>query len=78
MKKLHRSRTDKVLAGLLGGIGEYFNLDPVWIRFVFIIVLIFSEIWPAVVVYIIGYIMVPQAPDFEVVSSTEEKHEEHI
>lgn len=31
-KKLYKSNTNKVIAGVCGGIGEYFNVDPTWIR----------------------------------------------
>ncbi len=31
-KKLYRSSTDKVFAGVCGGLGVYFNIDPTWIR----------------------------------------------
>jgi predicted transcriptional regulator len=32
MKKLYKSKNDKVLSGLIGGLGEYFDVDPVLIR----------------------------------------------
>jgi phage shock protein C len=37
MKKLYRSRKDKVLFGVCGGIGEYFDVDPILIRIIFIL-----------------------------------------
>ena len=37
-KKLYRSRSNKVLAGVCGGIGEYFNIDPIIIRILAIII----------------------------------------
>jgi phage shock protein PspC (stress-responsive transcriptional regulator) len=67
MKRLYRSRKEKVLAGILGGIAEYFEADPVLIRLIFIALLIFSGVIPAVIVYIIGYFIVPLASDIEVV-----------
>jgi phage shock protein C len=36
MKKLYRSRKNKVLMGVCGGIGEYFEIDPVIIRIIFV------------------------------------------
>jgi phage shock protein C len=35
-KKLYRSRTEKIIAGVCGGLGEYFNLDPLIFRVIFI------------------------------------------
>lgn len=63
MKKLYRSRTNKTITGLLGGIGEYLNVDPVIVRIVFILLLIVSGIWPAVLVYLIAWLVVPLPPE---------------
>ena len=37
MKKLHKSSTQKVICGVCGGIGEYFNIDPTVVRVGFVI-----------------------------------------
>lgn len=74
MKKLYRSKKDRVLAGLIGGIGEYFTVSSVLLRFLFVIALIFSGVWPMVVIYVIGCFMIPDALDSEVVKS-EDIHE---
>jgi Putative stress-responsive transcriptional regulator len=42
MKKLYRSRENKVLAGVCGGIGEYFEIDPVIVRLIWIVL---TMIW---------------------------------
>lgn len=39
-KKLTKSATDKKLAGVCGGLGEYFNLDPIIFRAIFVILVI--------------------------------------
>lgn len=39
-KKLTKSATDKKLAGVCGGLGEYFNLDPILFRAIFVILVI--------------------------------------
>lgn len=36
MKKLYRSRNQRMLAGVCGGIGEYFNIDPTLVRLGFV------------------------------------------
>ena len=38
MKKLYKSNTDKVFAGILGGIGEYFDIDPTILRLAYVLV----------------------------------------
>lgn len=63
MKKLYRSRTDKVFAGICGGLGEYMEVDPVVIRLMWLLVVIFTGFVPGVLVYIIGAIIVPRKPE---------------
>lgn len=62
-KKLYRSQTDKVWAGVCGGLGEYFEIDPLLIRVVFMILVIISGVWPALGIYIIIMLIVPYKPD---------------
>ncbi len=71
MKKLYRSNSNKIFTGLLGGIGEYFSLDPVIVRLLFVVALIFSRILPMVVVYLIGLAIVPKMPDSEMIRDAE-------
>ena len=56
-KKLHRSRKDKIIAGVCGGLGEYFHTDPVWIRLLFVLFTLFGG--AAIVIYLIMWIIVP-------------------
>lgn len=63
MKKVYRSTTNKTFTGLLGGTGEYLDIDPVIIRIIFIFLLIVSGIWPAVLVYILGWLVIPLPPE---------------
>ena len=59
MKKLYRSRSDKMIAGICGGIADYFKVDSTLIRVVFL-VLIFSGLWP--LVYLIMWVIIPLEP----------------
>jgi len=59
MKKLYRSKNNKLLAGLCGGLGEYLRIDPILIRFFTIIALIFTGFFPVFIAYIIGWWIVP-------------------
>ena len=56
-KKLYRSKTNTMLCGVCGGIGEYFNVDPTLIRLLFVI---FGCTGSGVLVYIIAAIVIPQ------------------
>ena len=60
-KRLYRSVENKVLGGVCGGLGEYFDLDPNLIRAIAVILFFFS---PALLAYIIMWIVVPKAPDY--------------
>jgi phage shock protein C len=59
-KKLYRSRKEKMIAGVCGGLAEYFDLDPTWVRLAFI--LFFFLGGSAFLVYIIMWLIVPLAP----------------
>jgi len=59
-KKLYRSRKEKMLSGVAGGIAEYFDLDPTLVRILFIVTLFMGG--SGVVAYIILWIVVPEAP----------------
>lgn len=61
-KRLYRSRTDKVIAGVCGGIAEYFNIDPVIIRVIAILLLLPGGL-PGFVPYVIMWIIVPLRPN---------------
>jgi len=62
MKKLYKSDTNKVFAGIIGGIGEYFDIDPVILRVLWLLVVMFSGFFPGVFVYIVAIFVVPQKP----------------
>lgn len=71
MKKLYRSKKNKILAGILGGIGEYFDVDPVLVRLVFIVLLVLTHVVPMIIVYILGLFIVPTPPDGEMIRDAE-------
>jgi phage shock protein PspC (stress-responsive transcriptional regulator) len=63
-KKLTRS-ANKVLAGVCGGIAEYFEVDPTLIRAVYAAASIFMAGFPGVLLYIVLMIIMPQSNDYE-------------
>lgn len=58
-RQLHRSRTNRVLAGVCGGIAEYYGSDPTAVRLAALVIGVFTGIVPMVVAYIIAAIVVP-------------------
>ncbi|RPI65200.1 MAG: PspC domain-containing protein [Ignavibacteriales bacterium] len=59
-KKLYRSVTDKMLGGVCGGLAEYFSIDPVLVRLIFVLAVIFGG--SGILAYIILWIIIPQKP----------------
>jgi phage shock protein C len=60
MKKLYRSRSNRMIGGVCGGIAEYFNIDPVIVRI--IAVAFFFMGGSALLAYVIGLIVIPNEP----------------
>jgi phage shock protein C len=58
MKKLYRS-SDRIVAGVCGGIAEYFDLDPTLIRVLYVFLSLFSVGFPGLLLYIILMILIP-------------------
>lgn len=58
-KKLMRSN-NKVVAGVLGGIAEYFGIDPTLVRICFVALSIFSAGFPGLLLYIIMLLLMPE------------------
>ncbi|MEK7182933.1 MAG: PspC domain-containing protein [Patescibacteria group bacterium] len=62
VKRLYRSKTNKIWLGILGGLGEYLRVDPVVLRLSFLAILIFTGFIPGLLFYIIGALIVPKKP----------------
>lgn len=62
IKRLYRSRTDRVFAGIFGGLGERFHADPVMLRLIWILVTIFTGFIPGVIAYIFAIFIIPEKP----------------
>lgn len=59
IKKLYRSKKDKMVAGICGGLGAYFKFDPTVIRLIMIFICIFTAIIPLLVAYIVAALIIP-------------------
>ena len=56
-RKLYRSRTHRMLAGVCGGLAEYFNVDATLIRALFLLLAVFGG--SGLVIYLVMWIIVP-------------------
>lgn len=60
-QRLCRSRTDRVLAGVAGGLGYYFQVDPVLFRLAFVFLAFVGG--AGILMYLVGWLVIPEAPD---------------
>jgi len=60
-RKLKRSTSNKMLAGVCGGIAEYFNLDPTLVRIAYVLISLLSTGFPGLLVYGILAIVMPDS-----------------
>lgn len=59
MRKLFLSEKNKVIAGVCGGIGEYFNVDPTLVRLVWVVLTLLSFGFGALL-YLIAWLVIPE------------------
>lgn len=58
-KRIYRSTKDRMLGGVCGGIGEYFDVDPTIIRLIAVVVALSGA---GILAYIIAWIIIPDQP----------------
>lgn len=59
-KRLYRSRKYRVLGGVAGGLAEYFNIDPILMRVIFVVLVLTKGF--GILLYIILWIVIPEMP----------------
>jgi len=63
MKLLRRSRKNRMIAGICGGLAEYFGIDPVMARVLYVIASVLSIAFPGILIYLILWIIIPEAAE---------------
>jgi phage shock protein PspC (stress-responsive transcriptional regulator) len=58
--KLHRSSTNRVIAGVCGGFAEWLGWNPTTFRVLFVVVSILSAAFPGMLVYLILWLVMPK------------------
>lgn len=58
-RKLMRSRTHKVIAGVCGGIAEYLEVDPTVVRVLYVVATVLSGVLPGILAYVILTFLMP-------------------
>jgi phage shock protein C len=59
MKRLTLSQSDKKIAGVCGGLGEYFDLDPTIVRLTVVVLGLITAVIPMVIGYLIAWMVIP-------------------
>jgi phage shock protein C len=59
-KPLRRSRTNRMIAGVVGGLADYWSMDPTLARVIFVVVSILSAAFPGVLVYAVLWLVIPE------------------
>jgi len=59
-RPLRRSRSNRILLGVCGGLGEFFGINPIWFRLAFIIAAIPGGL-PGILIYLILWLIIPKA-----------------
>lgn len=69
-RKLYRSRTDSMIAGVCGGLAEYFNIDTVLMRIAAVVIILVAP-GAGILAYLIFWVVVPQKPIEESIAGAE-------
>jgi len=64
MRRLYRSQTDKKVAGVFGGIGEVYSVDPTLLRLIAVFLGVATGLVPFIVTYLIAWIIIPKGGPF--------------
>jgi phage shock protein C len=56
---LRRSASNRMIAGVIGGLADYFELDPTLLRALYVVVSIVSAAFPGILVYIVLWMVIP-------------------
>ena len=73
-KRLYRSRKQRQVAGVCGGIADYLSIDPTLVRLVWVLLALIGG--PGVVLYIILAVIMPEEPEFVQTSAEKVKNDE--
>jgi len=61
IRRVYRSRKGRMLGGVCGGIAEYFGIDPVLVRLLFI--MLFFMGFTGIIIYLVAWLLIPENPN---------------
>lgn len=59
-KQLRRSRSNRMVAGVIGGLAEYWSVDPTLARVVYVVASVLSAAFPGLLVYLLLWLIIPE------------------
>jgi phage shock protein C len=59
---LHRSRRNRMIAGVCGGLAESLGWDPTLVRLLYVLVSVLSAAFPGIIVYLVLWVIAPESP----------------
>ena len=62
-RQLRRSRSDRFIAGVCGGLADFFGLSPTGVRVVYVLASVLSAAFPGIIVYLILWALIPSEED---------------
>ncbi len=60
VKRLYRSKKDRIIAGVCGGLAEYFSIDSNLMRIIYVILFLVTGILPLIIIYLLVWVLVPE------------------
>ncbi len=57
---LRRSRSNRMIAGVVAGLAKYFDLDPTLVRVVYVVASVVSAAFPGILIYVLLWVIVPE------------------
>jgi phage shock protein C len=60
VSRLRRSRSNRMVAGVIGGLAQYFGFDPTMARIIYVVLSVVSVAFPGILVYILLWIIMPE------------------
>jgi phage shock protein C len=59
VKYFCRSKSNRMIAGVCGGIAKYFGLDPYLVRVCYVVISVFSAAFPGIIIYLAAWLIMP-------------------
>jgi phage shock protein C len=59
-KSLRRSRSNRMIGGVVSGLADYIGMDPVLARVLYVLISVFSAAFPGILVYLILWVVMPE------------------